>query len=370
MKFTIDTIRLQSMLSKVLKCAGEMPDRPLTELILIKLTNRELSLTTTDFINYMVVKESEIDGDDMEVVVRIKTFAPLISKMTSDVITLELTSNYLEVTGNGVYKIELVLDDGGNVVKFPNPINTMPKDNLVTTLNSSTIARIISGLKQSLYVLEKGETEKPYTKYLLGKTCLASNGYVISSLDTSVFSEYKAFTTKLMDILKVVTDDEVNIYANTKLNNAGIELKELAFESEHYSIYGLESSDVKDFPLAQLQAYFTTSFPSSCVVAKDALLQLLGRVSLFIDQYDNNAITMNFNADSLEISNKAASGVESITYVNCTNPQSYVCLVSVKQLEPQIKALSGDLITIHYGDGSTIKLTDNGGLTTVIALGE
>lgn len=370
MKFTIDTIRLQTMLSKALKCAGEMPDRPLTELISIKLENGVLALTTTDFINYMVVKEDGVEGDNMEVVVRIKTFAPLISKMTSDLITLELKDNYLEVIGNGVYKIELVLGESGETVKFPNPINNMPKDNLVTTLSSDTITRIIGALKQSLYVLDKGETEKPYTKYLLGENCLASNGYVISSLDTKVFSEYKAITTKLMDILKVVTDDSVNVYANTKLNNANIEVKELAFESEHYSIYGLESSDAKDFPLAQLQAYFVRQFPSSCVVGKDALLQLLGRISLFIDEYDNNAITLNFGKDSLEISNKSSAGVEEITYVNSTNPQEFICLVSVKQLEPQIKALSGDLITIHYGDDSTIKLTDNSGLTTVIALGE
>lgn len=370
MKFTIDTIRLQSMLSKALRCASESPDRPLTELILIKLDKGELSLTTTDFTNYMVVREKEVSGDDMEVVVRIKTFAPLISKMTSDLITLELKDNYLEVVGNGVYKIELVLDENGKVIKFPNPVNVMPKDNLVTTLTSSMIARIVGGLKQSLYVLAKGEDDVPYTKYILGKNCLASNAYVVSSLDVEVFDEYKSITTKLMEILRVVTDDSVNVYTNTKLNSAGIEVKELAFVSEHYVIYGLESSDVKDFPLAQIQKHFTQVFTSSCVVAKEALLQLLGRISLFIDVYDNNAVTLNFTKDSLEISNKASSGVEELSYVNSNNPEEFVCLVSVKSLEPQIRAMSGDLITIHYGNDKTIKITDNSGLTTIIALGE
>lgn len=370
MKFTIDTIRLQSMLSKVLKCAGEMPDRPLTELILIKLNDGELSLTTTDFTNYMVVKETGISGDNMEVVVKIKTFAPLISKMTSDLITLELRDDYLEVVGNGVYKIELILDDSGNVLTFPNPISLMPKTNLITTISSSTIAKIIGGLKQSLYVLDKGESEKPYTKYLVGETCLASNGYVISSLDTHVFDEYKSITTKLMNILGVVDDSSINVYANTKLNNADVEIKELAFESEHYSIYGLESSDVKDFPLAQLNDYFARQFDSSCVVGKSALLQLLGRISLFIDTYDNNAITLNFTNDNLEVSNKTSAGVEEISYNKITNPKEFVCLVNIKHLEPQIKAMSGDLVTIYYGDENTIKLTDNNGLTTVLALGE
>lgn len=369
MKLTISTSKLQEMLSRALKCAGESSDRPLTEMLLIKLDGGVLSLTTTDFTNYLVVKESGIEGDAFEAVVRIKTFAPLISKMTSDLITLELKSNYLEVVGNGTYKIDLMLDESGAMQTFPNPNNTMPKDNLVTTISRGLISRILSGLKQSIYNKGTNEPDKPYTKYQVGKTVLASNGYAVSSLNRNVFDTYKAITVDLMNILGVITDDTIDVYANTKLNSANIEIRELAFESEHYSLYGLESPDSAEFPLESLQKWLEKPFKSVCKLPKNAVLQLLGRISLFIEEYDSDTITLNFTKDSLEVSSRALTGVESIKYISSDNHEDFTCLINNKQLEPQIRALEGDVINLYYGDDSAIKLTD-AELTTIIAVGE
>lgn len=371
MKLTINTIKFQEMLSKALKCAGESADRPLTEMLLIKLEDGVLSLTTTDFTNYLVVKEPGIDGDDLEAVVRIKTFAPLIAKMTSDLITLDLKTTYLEVVGNGTYKIDLMLDENGTTLKFPNPGNEMPKTNLVATISKALVSRILGSLKQSIYVLNKGtnEIDQPYTKYQVGSTVLASNGYVVSSLDTPVFDDYKAITMNLMNILGVVTDDIINVYSNTKFNTADVELKELAFESDHYSLYGLESPDGKDFPIESLNKWLDKPFPCKCKLPKNAVLQLLGRISLFIEEYDSDTITLNFTNDSLEVSSRAMTGVESIKFISVENPMEFTCLINNKQLEPQVKALVGDCINLYYGDSDAIKLTDDE-LTTVIAVGE
>lgn len=371
MKLTINTIKFQEMLSKALKCAGESSDIPLTEMLLIKLENGVLSLTTTDFTNYLVVKEDNIEGDNLEVVVRIKTFAPLISKMTSDVIVLDLKSNYLEVVGNGAYKIELMLDDDGNMIKFPNPISAMPKVNLEATISSEVIAKILGGLKQSIYVLDKGnrETDKPYTKYQVGNAVMASNGYAVSSLNRTVFKENKSITTDLMNILGVITDDTINVYGNVKLNSADVEIRELLFESAHYSVYGIEASDGNEFPLVSLNEWLAKPFPYTCQLPKNSVLQLLGRISLFIEEYDNNTITLNFTEDYLEVSSRALTGVENIKYLDSEAHANYSCLINIKQLEPQVKALSGDIITLQYGDDGAIKLFDDS-IITIIAIGE
>ncbi len=369
MKLTISTSKFQEMLSKALKCAGESVDRPLTEMLLIKLEDGVLSLTTTDFTNYLVVRESGIDGDDFEVVVRIKTFAPLISKITSDLITLDLKENYLEVIGNGTYKIEIMLDENGNMLKFSNPNTEMPKDNLVATISRGLVSRILGSLKQSIYNKSNNEPDRPYTKYQVGKTILASNGYAVSLLNRHVFDDYKAISAELMNILGVFTDESIDVYANTRLNNANIEIKELAFESEHYSLYGLESSDSAEFPLESLNKWLEKPFPCMCKLPKNALLQLLGRISLFIEEYDSDTITLDFTSDGLEVSSRALTGVESVQYISSENHTDFSCLINNKQLEPQIKALEGDVISLFYGDDSAIKLADDE-LTTVIAVGE
>ena len=89
---------------------------PITGLMSIELKDHKLTLTTTDAINYLFIVEDKVDGEDFCVVVQAETFAKLISRMTSETVSLELVGEELRVTGNGEYKIDLPLDEEGELI--------------------------------------------------------------------------------------------------------------------------------------------------------------------------------------------------------------------------------------------------------------
>lgn len=370
MKLTINTLKFQEMLTKAIRGAKNDPRLPLTQIIYVKVKDGVLSLTTTDMNNYLVVRDEINTQDNFEVAIYADTFYKLVTKLTSDLIVLELKNSYLEITGDGVYKLELFLDETGTPLKLVNPIDGMPKTSKVASINSSTIRRILSGIKQSLSISANKEDSARdcYSRYHVGSNVVASNGYVVSVLNTKVFDNPKLFTTDLMNLLGVVTDDELVVYSNTKINNAGNEVRELLFESEHYSIYGIEVDGIDEFDINAINGWLSQEFPSHCKLSRNVLVKLLDRISLFVERLDNDAVALTFTNNELLVSSMASTGVESIKYLASNDHKDFTCSISIKLLALQLASQTGDSIELWYGDDGAIKLVDDD-ITSIIGLG-
>ena len=119
MKVRLNTLVLQALMDKAIKGASQNKMIPLTSLLEIELKEGALTLTTTDATNTLKVFAKGIKGDDFRVVVPADLFHKLVSKVTTEHIILELKENSLEVVGNGTYQLDLLLDEDGTLVKFP-----------------------------------------------------------------------------------------------------------------------------------------------------------------------------------------------------------------------------------------------------------
>lgn len=360
MKLTVKTEKMKEMVSRAIKGVGNNKLIPLTSLMAIELKDAVLTLITTDATNYLYIIEHGVVGEDFYAVIDATTFSKLISKMTCENIVLEIKSefNYLEVRGNGTYKIELPLDENGEPIKYPDPyakINTLSEDTAAGMVNRTTVQIIQETIKPALATT----LENPcYTGYYMGNQIVATDTYKIASMDVKLFDDPRLISPELLDLVSVMSAEKIRVYI---INDS------IVYITPDCIVVGKFMEGIEDFAIDPIMELVNTEFDSVCSVSKSALLQLLDRLSLFVGTYDKNAIHLTFTQNGLQVSSKAANGVEIIDYVSSDNFKDFTCAIDIQMLINEVKAISNDVIEIHYGEDNAIKMTD-GNITIIVAL--
>ena len=357
MKVKLKTDILKDAVSRAIKGAGNNKLIPITSLIGIDVTDNKLTLITTDATNYLYIIEDKVVADDFYAVVDANTFAKLISKMTSDTITLEVKTNVLSVKGNGNYKIELPLDENGEPITYPDPyVNLdLSGDTSAGVVNKTTFNVVLETIKPALAVTYENPC---YTGYYAGDQIVATDACKIASMNIKLFGEPKLLNPEMVDLISVMQSEKISmdIVDNT-----------LILSSPDCIIVGKFMEDIDEFNIEPIMELVATEFDSSCSVHKNTLLQLLDRLSLFVGAYDDNAIDLTFTQKGLQASSKAASGIELIEYVSSNNFKEFTCSISIDMFVQEIKAIKSDVIEIHYGEDNAIKMVD-GNITILVAL--
>lgn len=358
MKLTLKTEKLKEMVAKAVKGVGNNKLIPLTSLMAIELKDATLTLITTDATNYLYISEDKVVGEDFYVVVDANVFSKLISKMTCEDVTLEIKSDItaLQVKGNGTYKIELPLDENGEFIKYPDPVKKLDLSNATeTTINRTTIQVILETVKPALAVT----LENPcYTGYYIGDQVVATDTYKIASMDVKMFDKPRLISSEMLDLLAVIDTEKINAYLTDN---------DVVFSTPTCTVCGKLMEGIEDFAIDPIMGLVQTEFDSVCSVPKNALLQLLDRLSLFVGPYDKNAIHLTFTSQGLQVSSKATNGIEMINYISSENFKDFTCAIDIQMLINEVKAISNDVIEIHYGEDNAIKMID-GNITIIVAL--
>lgn len=358
MKLILKTEKLKEMVSRAVKGVGNNKLIPLTSLMAIEVKDSKLTLITTDATNYLYIIEDKVVADDFYVVVDANTFSKLISKMTCENVTLEVKSGIyvLEVKGNGNYKIELPLDENGQPIKYPDPVTTIDLSTAIEkTINRSTVQVILETIKPALAVT----LETPcYTGYYVGNQVVATDTYKIASMDVNLLGASRLISPEFMDLLSVMTAEKISVAMTDT---------DIVCSTPDCIVCGKFMEGIEDYAIDAITNLVNTEIDSFCSVPKSAILQLLDRLSLFVGTYDKNAIHLTFTQDGLQVSSKAANGVELINYVSSDNFKDFTCSIDIQMLMQEVKAISNDVIELHYGEDNAIKMTD-GNITIIVAL--
>lgn len=357
MKLSVKTVVLQEMVSKAIKGAGFNKMLPLTSLMAIELKDKQLKLITADKVmNYLYIMHDNVESEDFYAVVQAEQFAKLISKLTSDDMTLSLNNGILEVKANGTYKIELPLDENGETIKYPDPVNESPiEGEPTTTINLATIKTILNTNKASLAVTME---EPAYTNYYVGDKVVSSDFVKICGLDTKLFDEAMLISPETMNLLDVVTEEKINVYVEDDV---------VEFVTKDCIVYAHKAEGIEDYAIDAINRLLDEEFASSCEINKAAMLSLLDRISLFVGVNDKRSITFTFTEEGIDISSKQSNGVETIKYIKSTNFKPYTCLVDIVMLTQQVKAITSEVICLQYGNEQSIKFVD-GNVTQILAL--
>lgn len=355
MKLSIKTVVLQEMVSRAIKGAGQNKLMPLTSLMAIRLKDHQLSLITTDASNTMYIMQDKTEGDDFYCTVQVDQFSKLISRMTSENITLELDGAILTVKGNGNYKIELPLDESGNIINYPDPVAEAKLEGEIVDINLSTIKTILTANKAALATtMEQPE----YTCYYIGDKVVSTDTYNICGLDVKLFDQPILISPEMMNLLDVMTEEKIGVLQNDEC---------IEFMTKDCIVFGYKADGVDDYAIDAISELLNEEFGSRCKVNKTEFLALLDRINLFVGENDNKAITMTFTDKGIDISSKKSNGVETLAYIDSKDFKPYTCLIAIDGLTQQIKANKADSIEVQYGNENSIKIVD-GNITQVIAL--
>lgn len=347
----IKTSKLQEMVARAVKGAGNNKVIPITQMIAIRMQDGVFTLITTDATNTLYIRDREIAGEDFYVVVPVEQFSKLVARMTCDTITLRIEGVSLEITGNGKYLVPIQYDEAGMnsvIVQYPDPLADIDDPVDTVDIQASTVNKILTAIKPALAVT----LEDPcYTGYYVGDQVVGTNRELINMLEVSVFTEPRLISAPVMDLLSVMTSEVINV----DIINDGV----LVFSTPDCVIYGRDLEGIEDFAIEPILDYISMDFESVCKVSKNALLQLLDRLALFVTDYDKGGIYLTFTKEGLQVSSKSSNGVELIPYLESKDFEDFTCCMDVSLLIKQIKAQSSDSVEIWYGLDNAIKMVDD-----------
>lgn len=352
----VKTVELQEMVARAVKGASQNKLIPLTSLMKVECYNGILTLETTNMSDSLYIKKEIDEDNDFYVVVQVEQFSKLVSKMTSENITLELDNNILIVKGNGTYKIELPLDESGEMIKYPDPVSKLKfEGEASSTIKLDTIKTILTANKVALATT----LEVPvYTGYYAGDKVISTDTFKICGLNAKLFDEPVMISPETMNLLDVMTEETINVDKADGI---------LLFSTKDCVLYSHIMEGIDEFAIEPISALLEEQFKSSCKVNKNTLLALLDRISLFVGPYDNKAVTLTFTENGIDVSSKKSNGIETIPYLENKDFAPYTCVLDITMLSQQVKANAAESIEIQYGNESSIKIVD-GDVTQIVAL--
>lgn len=339
----IKTELLKELIDKAMQCVGNNKLIPITQLMGIKASKHIIRLTTTDATNYMFVT-GEIDNDEeIEVTVFADQFSKLIGRMTSEYTYLKIIDGNLEVKGNGTYTLGLPLNEEGELISYPNPLESKSYKFEKDVLKLSDIKVLADNLKPSLATT----LELPIiTNYYVGDAVMSTNRNVLAYYDAKILVKEVVLSLKVVDLL-VAMNNDIQYYIDDEI---------MLFESGNVLVYSKWSNDADEFPVDALSEFMQTGFKSVCKVNKNNFIALLERIALFVGKYDKEVIRLYFEKDGIRVSNKDRSSNELIEYVESKKFKAYDCPININMLLTQLKAYAGDTVEIHYNNDKAIKL--------------
>lgn len=358
----IKTHVLQNLVAKASIGASNNKMLPITSMLGISVNstpenNSCLTLKTTDATNYLFVSDFIDATDSFEVVVPQEQFSKLVSKITTETISLEIDNGKLIVEGNGKYQIELPLNEEGELVKFPNPL----KDLVLLDSRQVGLNSIKSVLLHNKPALATSTDVPCYTGYYMDKgQVITTDTYIMCGNEIGLFETPALLSRELVDLLDVFNSTEINIFETD--NN-------ILFTSDNCMVYGVKMQGIEEYQVEALKGLLEQDFPSMVKLSRNRLINSLDRLNLFVGKYDNNKIKLEFSKDGLVITSKAASGKELIEYSENSNFSEFTCYIDIEMMIAQLKAQECDIEEIWYGRENAIKLID-GDVTQVLALDE
>lgn len=315
----------------------------------ITLNTDGLSGTAYDGNNFIVAKTDKVKAknkkESFSIIVNGEQFTKLVNKTTVEEIKLEPKENYLEVKGNGTYKVELVPDE-----KYPS-FNAEDPDALVGEVKVADIKKMIEVNK---YSVSTNATEGYLNGYMLSKgKAITSDaikvGIVPLPLGDELEKEDILLTKEMVNLLSCLDTPSVTMYYLSG---------KIMFESDNVIIYGAELEGKDEYPTEAILAFGDTAFDSSCVLSKVAVLSVLDRLTLFLDNFKKNEVFIDIDDTGVTIST-ASESYECISFVEAKNIQDFSCMVSSVFFKDQISAVQSDNFVLKFGEDNVISIVDN-----------
>ena len=360
----IKTELLQKMVAKSIQGASNNKNVPITSLIGVQVIGSVLVLMTTDGSNQLRIM-GKLENDNVLVeqefytIVNAETFSKLVSKTTKGFIELENNNNYLEMKGNGTYKLDIAINEDGEMVRF----SDIPLSKATNSGVDLSIQELKNAIDVSKASILKTNDVPCLTGFYVGEKIITTDRQLVCNIDKRLVETPLLISSEMANLICLLDGETVYLV---------VDGNHLLFQTDDITIYGdqLEGSNI--YPVASINSLLSLPYSNNVVVKKGDLLDVLDRMGLFIKQNDNNSIYLDFSKCVMQIRSKDSNAVEIINVVGNEDEDDnsmFTCLVDIDMFKSQVNTISTDSINIYYGQGKSIKLVD-GNCTHVVSLVE
>lgn len=351
---TFNTETLKKMVSYAIQGAGFNKLLELSTYIGIRVDDGELYLNTTDGTNFLSVSGKCV-ADDMDITVNAELFSKLIGKINSETVDMEIIDNTLVVTGNGKYTLELVPNENGDLLSFPDKFPNETTE--IGKLSAFDLTVINSAIKASLSTV----AGSVYSSYYFGNIIASTDKAMMSSFNKPVFETPYLINKEFVDLM-CASASEVTLSKSGDILVADSET-----EGCTISICTTLPNNIEEFNIDGINKFASLEVSSFCRFKKAPMLDLLDRLALFVSKFDDGAITLHFTNDYIEVSSLKSNGIERVDVTESKDAQDMSIKINIDRFRNQLKAYSSDIVDLYYGSEICIKLIDKD-ITQVIAL--
>lgn len=339
MKFSINTARLNSALSKIHKGVGGSNIMPITEYLNIKLFDNVLSITATDLNNFITFTAKDVEGEEGEVNVKADALIKLVAKTTKSDMTFNSTETHLEVKGNGNYKIPLLAES------FPTyEFNHDSEQIEISTANLKKALKVNSGSIAREMIMPC------LTGYNIGETVITTDGIkmCINQTDEFLKDSRVLISQKLADLLHTLVDEKVIVQQDGN---------KLLFTTEQLVIFGSQLDGIEEYP--DITGITELTYLGSCKVSKQDLLFALDRLSIFVDPFDNNGVSILFGDESLVISDLKGNSTEEVAMIqNDVLGLETKIAVNLQYFKDLLSVLTEPEVVLEFGNDLPLKIVE------------
>ena len=344
---------LRDMLNKAVKVCSFNKMLPLTGLVEMETNAEGLFLKTTDGITTMVIKE-KIEGlEPARVTVDANIITTLVNKITTEDSELLISNNALTITGNGVYNLEIRVDESGEIVKLP-AINQ-------ELANSATKEFDFKGIVERLNICKSaiaaGEDGKELRNYYLKDMIIATDQVKVSAVSNipSMVNEELFIGVDLGRIIMDLGFIKAN-YARSNEN--------LVIVGENFVLSStMQLDDLGNYgkTLQGVQGLINSVYANKVTVKKNDLISLLDRLGIFVSEYDSSSIDLLFLPEYIKVTNQKETCDEIIKYekADVNGLVEFPSVLNIEHLRQLLAVLPDETIEFQFDSSMpTVKIVD------------
>jgi DNA polymerase III sliding clamp (beta) subunit (PCNA family) len=313
---------------------------PVTEYLQIILFEGVLQLTATDTSNFIHYTEKGIEGTDGQVIVLADTLIKLVSKTKKDKMKFEFDGAVLVAKGNGSHKIPVFESEEFPAYEFdlsiePTELSTIIFKDMLS-INEAAIATdmVVPCL----------------TGYNIGDNTITMDGIKMCINNTLIFEgteERMLITQELADLIHTLTSDKVKVQ---KQGN------KILFTTDNITIFGTELDGIEDYP--DIAALAELEYDNQVIIGKSAILDILDRLSIFVDKHDNNGIRMTLGTEKMTIEDIKRNSKEDLGYIEHQIQEETVLCVNIDFFKDLLSTLSEPNVTMKFGGELPITIVE------------
>jgi len=266
---------------------------------------------------------------------------------------LKVIDNYLQVKGNGNYKLDMPLDEEEQLVII--------NDDLIETKEKS-IKINVEELKNVLKTHKASVAETMEVPCLVGyyfnEKAITTNRFLVTTTNINLFGREVLLSSSLAELLYLFKEDIKVIVTNNRA----------IFENENLKISGYIMDEIADYPVESIEKISASVFDYSIKIDKKSLLQAVDRLTLFVDPFDENGIYLDFETSGVSLKNKKSNGTEFVEYDKESKEEiKFRCFSDIEFLVSQLNSYPEDTVEIEFGSKVLIKFKSEN-VTQMLAL--